>query len=45
MPVTAMIPKNANPPAAAKTFSMITQRQFIWKGDFREQFEPDNVLP
>ena len=24
---------------------LVLQRQFIWKGDFREQFEPDNVLP
>ena len=24
---------------------LVLQRQFIWKGDFREQLEPDNVLP
>ena len=24
--------------------ALVLQRQFIWKGDFREQFEPDNVL-
>ena len=24
---------------------LVLQRQFIWQGDFREQFEPDNVLP
>ena len=24
---------------------LVLQLQFIWKGDFREQLEPDNVLP
>ena len=24
---------------------LVLQRQFTWKGDFREQLEPDNVLP
>ena len=24
---------------------LVLQRRFIWRGDFRAQFEPDNVLP
>ena len=24
---------------------LVLQRQFIWQGGFRDQFEPDNVLP
>ena len=24
---------------------LVLQRHFIWQGDFREQLEPDNVLP
>ena len=24
---------------------LVLQRQFIWQGDFRDQFEPDSVLP
>ena len=25
--------------------TLVLQRQFIWQGGFRDQFEPDNVLP
>ena len=30
---------------STKYGTLVLQRQFIWKGDFREQLEPDNVLP
>ena len=25
-------------------FSLVLQRLFLWQGDFREQFEPDNEM-